>query len=227
MAAVAVQVNNARFSFLVFEFDLVAHQSDGLAHRRISRVGGDDSQPHDGPLGAADEADGLRERHIDNVHGWFPVLGDRHDPVADLEEFAAGGRTARHEFANFAVAILGLERGADADERQVHRDGKILGLPPAHIIRMRVVSVGERGEVDLQHLVLLPLLHRVKGPLVTAGKGLDDFVGLLVAKLLLQVFVAQLLAPEVFGLSEVTRAGRILPIPPVAVIPREIEGFCL
>ena len=87
----------------------------------------------------------MGKRQVDEVGelGAF-LLGDADDAVAVLDQAAAGGGAAGDEFLDLAVAVLGLQRGADADEREVHADFKALELLGTHVVRVRVIDLGER-----------------------------------------------------------------------------------
>ena len=68
------------------------------------------------------------------------------------------------------------------------------------VVRVRVVDVGERVQVDLEHLVARASAFMVSQLLrVPAGQRGHDLLRRLVGQLLLQVLGAELLPPELAG----------------------------
>ncbi len=62
-----------------------------------------------------------------------------------------------HQRNDGAITVLGTEFRADAKERQAHVDGKVLGMADIKIIRVRIISVGQRVEIGLQDVVAVPI----------------------------------------------------------------------
>ena len=56
---------------------------------------------------------------------------------------------AGHEGCNGAITFFGTKFRADAEERQTHVDGKILGMADIQVIRMGIIGVGEGVQVGL------------------------------------------------------------------------------
>jgi len=59
--------------------------------------------------------------------------------------------------------------------------------------------LGEGGEVELEEVVAVEFAPTAEQALVAGGEFLDDFGGLLLVELFLQVFIADVLAPEFAG----------------------------
>jgi len=90
---------------------------------------------------------------------------------------------------------------------------------------MRIVGVRKSRQINFEQLVFVQLFDGVQTSLVAARECFDDFLRLFVRELLLQIVIAKLLPPELFGLSQIARTRRVLAVPPVSVVPREIEGL--
>ena len=150
---------DAGLGLLVFELDLVAHQRHGLGKRTLGGARGKDGQLHRRSLRAANQLDGARKGHVGDVDRLFAGLRDGDNAIAGLELTAAQRGAARQELVNLAVAVFGLQRRTDAEERKVHGDGQTFHLFVPEIVRVRVVDVGERVQIDLEHLAAAQGLH--------------------------------------------------------------------
>ena len=158
--------------FLVFEFNLIAHQLDRLALGGVGRAHGDDEQANLGSLFAADLLDHFVEPHIAHVDEILRALCDRADAIADFQPTAGLGRTAGNEALDFGVAILAPQHRADADERQAHVDAEILQVGRAQIFRVRIVGLGEGIEEEFDLLFVVFLVNVAQHAVVAA---LDQF----------------------------------------------------
>ena len=69
------------------------------------------------------------------------------------------------QFANLAEVVVGLERRADAGEREVHHHVEALQFLVSHVVRVRIINMRERIEIDLQHGVGAEFFHRLRLPL--------------------------------------------------------------
>ena len=78
-----------------------------------------DDQPDLGPARAADVADDVAELLLDEVDLRAVLLLDADDLVLGLEPAVLVGRHPGDDLLDDRVAVLRLERGADAFERQV------------------------------------------------------------------------------------------------------------
>ena len=152
-------------------------------------------------------------------------MGDGDDAVVGLEFFAIDGGTAGHQFHDFAVAILGPELRADAEERETHADGEIFRGRLAHVVGVGIVDVGQGVHVNLKDLVTVEVAQHPQLAVVPAGDDLDDLGGLFLVQPFLEVFVAEPFQPHFFRLVQVLGAGEFLPVEDVAVIAGELE-FC-
>ena len=88
---------------------------------------------------------------------------------------------------------------------------------------MRVVDVGERVQVNPQHLVRPESLHRLQLLSVPVGQGGHDLFRTVVGELLLQVLRPELLEPERVGRRDVARPLRLLAVEGIDVLPVEFE----
>ena len=174
------QIQDAGLGLLVFELDLVAHERHGLGQRTLGGARGKDGQRHRRPLRAANQLHGTRKRHVRDVDRLFAGLRDGDDAIAGLEQTAAQRGPARQELVNLAVAVLVLQRRADAEERKVHGDAQTLHLFMPQIVRVRIVDVGECVQVDLEHLAAVQGLHGRELVRFPAQERMHDLVGRLV-----------------------------------------------
>ncbi len=216
------QVDDPGLGLLVLQGDLVAHQGRRLG-RRAGGAGGNERQRHRGPLGSTDQLHGAHQRHVDDVDRLLAGLGHRDDAVAGLQQAAARGRPPRHQLTHLARAVLALERGANSEQREVHRDGEALHLFMAEVVRVGIVDVSQRVQIDLEDLVAAEPLHGGQRLRVPAGQRADDLVGPLVVQLLLQILRPQRLPPERPGLRRRGRPPGVFAIERVAVVPGELE----
>ena len=140
--AVALAFDDVAFGELILELHDVALDADDFAFIRAGRNNG---EFHDGPFFAANEGHDFIELHVQDIGGLLVVWilhGD--DAVVGFDEFAAIGRSSRHDADDLCVAIIGLEYGADARELHVDTvDFEILRFVRAHIIGVRIVGAGE------------------------------------------------------------------------------------
>ncbi len=123
------------------------------------------------------------------------ALGHRDDAVIGFDRPAAFGGAARHQPLNLAVAILRPEQGADPVERQLHANRKSLQLRFAEILRVRVVHVRERRQINLEHVVIIIFLERPQYAGVAAGDDFDDFVRFFLVQFFLEILVTDPVAP--------------------------------
>ena len=97
-----------------------------------------------------------------------------HDAITHFD-LPALERRAGLQLRDLAITILRREHCADAEEREIHPDGKILRLTRVEIIRVRIVHMRERREIHLQHIVLIKLRIEVADAVVAFGQLVHDF----------------------------------------------------
>ena len=153
-----------RLGFGILELDLVADERDHLA-RGVVRAGAE-GQANLGALRPANLLDHFFQVHVHHVHRRLVALRDGDDAVFFVHLLALRRRAAGHERADGAIAVVLAELRADAEQREVHADGKILRMGRAEIIRVRVVGVAQPVQVGLQHPVAVPVCGHVQVPLV-------------------------------------------------------------
>ena len=175
LAVVGGQLDQLPLGLGILELDLVADDRDDFADGGIG-AGRDDREADLATFFAADLADDLGELLVDHVHELALALRDGDHLVADLDLLALLGGGPGPDLLDHGVAVLGLERGADAEEAEVHAHRELIQLAFAEVIGVRVVGVTERIEPELEHLVGLELLQVPQRPLVAAGQFLDDLV---------------------------------------------------
>ena len=158
------EVDDAGLGLLILERDLVADQRGRLGGGSDGGAAGDDGQRDGRPLGTADQLDGARQRHVHDVDRLLVALRHGHDPVAWFQLAAPRRGPARQELANLAIAVLRLERGADTEEGQIHRDGQALHLLVAEIVGVGIVDVRQRVQVELQDFVAAERRHASAAP---------------------------------------------------------------
>src|SRR5262249_45038181 len=134
------QINDLGLGLLVFEFDLVADQSQRRAGGSVC-AGGDNGKSHFCALWSADELYSLIEAHVDHVNGRLVTLGYGDDFIVFFDFLALGSGTAGKQAMNDAIAIVGGQFGTDTEKTQVHPNGKPLELRMPEIIRVRIVDV--------------------------------------------------------------------------------------
>ena len=161
------------FGLLVLELDLVAHDGDDLEFGRVGGGGGEDLEANGGPFFAADAFDHAVEFHVDDVFEFLVVLRDGGNAVVDLEFAAAVGGSAGDEFDDLGVAIVAPEHSADTDEGEAHLDVEIIQRALAHVFRVRVVTLGERGKEGGGLVLAVFLLQRLEQALVAFAHGLN------------------------------------------------------
>ena len=205
--------------------DFIADQADDGARGGI--VFGNDGELHLGAFRPADHLHGLVQVHFDDVHRRLAALRHGHDAVAGLELFVLGGGAAGHEPGDLAVTVVEPEFRADAEEREVHADGELVQSLLVEIIRVRIIDVRQGREVFAQHVLVVPVGKHAEAALVAVRERLDDlfvdglggldgirgrriFLGVLKSKFHLQIFIAQILPPDFFGLVRILRVGQIL-----------------
>jgi hypothetical protein len=94
-----------------------------------------------------------------------------------------------------------------------------LHLLVPQVVRMRVVDVGERVQVDLEHLVAPRAFIVCSCCAYRCVSVAHDLLRRLSAELLLQVLRSELLPPELLGRRQVAWPLRVLAIERVDVVP--------
>ena len=216
-------LHDLRLGLLFLELYLVAHQRHLLRGGALGRPGRKDGQGDARPLGPADHLDRVLQRDVDDVLRLLVPLRDGDDAIAGPQEAAASSRPACHQLANLAVPVLVFQLRSDPEQLQAHRHGEALQLLMAHVVRVRVVNVGQSVQVDLQHLVPAELLQGAQLLGVSPGQGGRDLLGLLARQLLLQIVGAQLIAPERLGRRQIARAWRLVAVEGVDLVSGEVN----
>ncbi len=216
------QIDDARLGLLVGQLHLGPHQPHRSGAARCAD-GRQDGQRDRRPLGPADQLNDPGERHGGHVDRRARGLRHRHDPVARLQLAAERGRSAGDQLVNRADAVLVGQRGADAEQRKIHGDGQRLHGFLAHVVRMRVVDVRQRVQVDLQHLVVAQRADRAQLLLVTVNQCPGHVGDRLVGQLLLQHLGPQRLLPQLARGGQVGRALGVLAVEGEAVVAGERE----
>ena len=135
---------------LLVQLDLLAGQLVDLPLLGVGRL---DDQADLGAARAADVADDVAELLLDEVDLLAVLLLDADDLVLGLEPAVLVGGHAGDDLLDDRVAVLGLERGADALEREVELlVDHVLERLGAHVARVRVEGPGQAGEVDLEQV---------------------------------------------------------------------------
>jgi hypothetical protein len=109
-----------------------------------------------------------------HIHRRLIALRDGDNAVFFLQLLAFLRRAAGQEAADGAVTVLGLQLGSDAEQAEVHGDGKAVELFVAEIVRVGVVHVSQRGQINLHHVVVVPIPEGAQGPMVAVGEGFNN-----------------------------------------------------
>ena len=217
------QVHDARLGLLVLQFNLVAHEGDDLARGVIGGTGGNKRQADARAFRAANQLHRIEHRQVHNVHGLLIPLPDRDNAVARFEQPAPGRRTAGHEFVNFAIAVVGPQRRADADQGQVHGDGEVVPLRAPQVVRVRVIHMRQGVEIHIQHFLGREFSHALQQTGIATHEGRNDVGGVLAREFLLQILSADVLPPNFMGCIKVQRARSFLAVEREGVVPGKIK----
>ena len=114
-------------------------------------------------------------------------MRDRNDLVTGLEDLALFSRASRLDLSDGGISIFTGEHGPDTHERKGHRHVESFFLAGAKIVGVRVVRMGQRIKVPLQHFLGLELLQIPHHPVVPAVERLHDFVVAITLKIALEV----------------------------------------
>ena len=159
--------------FLIFKLDFVTGHDHHVARCRIVLFF--EGQPHLRAFGAADQFNDFGQFHVHDVDGRLIALRNGDDALFFVDETAFVRRPAGDERLDGAITeILGQLR-ADAKKREAHFNRKILRVLLVEIIRVRVVGVGERVEINLQYSVAVPIGKHPQGPVVMPRELVGDF----------------------------------------------------
>ena len=126
-----------------------------------------DGQADLGVFRAADELDDLAQFHVHDIHRRFVRLRDRDDFIARLEQPAFCRRSAGDKRADDAIAVCLAQLRPDAEKAEAHLDGKLRRVLHVEIIRVRVVGMRKRVEVNLQNVGAVRIGHLAQQPVVT------------------------------------------------------------
>ena len=235
-AAVVGQLDEPGLGFLLFQLDFVARQNHHVTRCRIVLCL--EGQPHLRAFGAANQFDDFGQFHVHDVDGRLIALRDGDDALFFVDLPAFVRRPAGDERVNGAVTIVLGQLRADAAKLQAHADAKIRRVLLVQVIRVRVVGVGERDEIKLQHVVAVPIGEIVQVPVVTPRQLAGDFraggfgqrqnraaVGRreFAVQFFLQILVTQLLAPQFLRLGQVLRIRRVAAVKRDALVGVETE----
>ena len=179
-AAAVSGFDNLGFGRKILQEDFIADQAHDFAVGSV-RAGRNNSQAHLGALGATNELHGFRQAHFHDIHGRLIALRHRHDAIVDLEELALDRGAARQEPAYLAIAVFGRKLRPDTKEAQVHANRELLQLPVAKIIRVRIVNMGQRREIDLENVFVVPFREEPQVAEVTVAERVHNLllIGLL------------------------------------------------
>ena len=210
---------------LLHQLDLLAGQLVDLPLLRAGRL---DDQADLGAARAADVADDVAELLLDEVDLVAVFLLDADDLVLGLEPAVLVGRHAGDDLLDDRVAVLRLERRADAFERQVQRlADHVLERLGAHVARVRVERPGQAAQVDLEQVAHVELVDDAVAVPVADRELLDRLLALdLVDDLELEQVELDLLPPALVGLLGV---GRVVVGSGSSTIDSSTvkSGFCL
>jgi len=140
----------------------------------------------------------------------------------DLAGF--GRRSGRHHFAHLDVFVAWLQHGADAFQRELHRDVEVLRLARTEVISVRIGAVGVGGHEGLESIVAVELLDPLDVAGVTLVQHLADFVIALAGKLEPQPVVLGALAPQIVQFGLILRPRGVLAVEGVAFVAGEVEA---
>ena len=87
--------------------------------------------------------------------------------------------------------------------------------------------MGERGQINLQHVVVVVFFERAQNARIAARDDLDDFVRLFLVELLCQILVAKPFAPKLLRFIEVLWARHGLAVEHKILVAVEGEFFGL
>ena len=121
LALVVLGLDDLALGVLLGQLDLLAGQ---LVDLPLLGAGGLDDQADLGAARAADVADDVGELLLDEVDLRAVFLLDADDLVLGLEPAVLVGGHPGDDLLDDRVAVLRLERGADAFEREVERSGR-------------------------------------------------------------------------------------------------------
>ena len=144
---------------LLFQFDLVAHNINRLRARARTVGSGNHHEDHLGVDLATDKAYGFIERPVENAYRLLVFFSDRNNLVALLKASVAFGRAAGNELGDFGHAVFCAQHGTDADERERHVDIKIFNAAGRHVVAVRVINLGEGGEIALEQHLIIKRVH--------------------------------------------------------------------
>ena len=152
-----------------------------------------DVEPDGRPALAANLIDDVGELHIDDVfHGSAFALADADNLIFDFQLALLLRRAPLHNPLNDRIAVVPLQRRADSLEIQSHHNRKVLIGFRGHIGRVRIVRVGDRGEIDFEDVVVARLAQALLKCGIAAHELGDGVVGAAVEGLLFNDFLALL-----------------------------------
>ena len=121
------------------------------------------------------------------------------------------GRTARNKAFDFGVPVFRPEHRADANQRQPHLNVEIFKVRLAQVLRMRVVSLGERIQIKFHLLFAIFLVDVPRDSIVAAADQLRPGLDRVLAQLFLQQFTRDAAVPQLIGLRFIFWPRRFFP----------------
>ena len=208
---------------LRLEGHLVARELDDVFLRARRGACRQDRQSHRRSRRTADLLHHIVQAPADHVdHLARLALADRGDPVVRLQLPADGDGPAGDDVDDRDVVVDELQRGADADVGQLHRDIVFLAGARREIVRMRVVHVGVGVEEGLEHVVGGDLVDALEQPLVALAQYFATVGPALAGEHQGQGVVLDALAPQVVQVLLALEPRRLAAVVGERLVGREV-----
>ena len=109
---------------------------------------------------AANQLHHVVQGHVDDVHQLAGLaFADGDDLVLKLQMAFFLGRPAGYDLLHHRIAVAGLERCPDAFQVQLHHDLEVFQRAGRHVIGVRIERLRHRGQIHLEQLFILHLVH--------------------------------------------------------------------
>ncbi len=210
---------------LFFELHRLAGDGDHLAVLVVGCIARRDHlQAHHRAFRPADQLDHFVQAPADDVDHFVVGLGHADDPVRRRQLLALLGRACRHQAHDLDVLVVALQHRADAFQRQAHVDVEVFRVVRRQVLGVRIVGLGERIDVGLEHVLAAGLVQPCQLVLVALGQQFLDRLRFLAGDLQAQHLVLHALAPEVVELGGVLGPGGFLAIDQQLFVDAEVEA---